>query len=219
LRTQPLYTLILNVPPLANPEDSVFVWVGATLINGYFIQVGMSSSYTVDKSGNMQWNYFWEMWDDQDNYLYGYQDLMSAHGWDNDRENTFTITCQDPTTGEWEFWVNEEVIGTTNTGSCTMDVSDTSLVWELTSPTLPGSADLPSFAPTELTNMQYWDGYDWVDVDGATLTYGYGLIKDGTVVDQASVCPPYGVVPVTNGFSVGSGLECLPDGAELWSSR
>lgn len=209
----------IDVPPLSNLDDSVFVWVGATLLNGYFIQVGMSSSQTTDDSGNMEWNYFWEMWDDQDNYLYGYQEPMSVYGWDNNKENTFTITCQDPASGEWEFWVNEQVVGTTNTGSCDMDVADTSLVWELTTAALPGDAALPEFTATDLTNMEYWDGYDWVPVDGATLTYGYGLIKDGTEVDPASVCPPYGVTLLSNGFSVGSGLECLSDGVELWSSK
>ena len=206
----------IDVAPLSNTDDNIFIWVGATLVNNYFVQVGMSSSNTVDENGNMEWNYFWEMWDDQDNYLYGYQAPLSDYGWDNNKENTFTITCQDPAAGGWEFWVNEEVVGTTNTGSCAMDVADTSLVWELTSPTKPGE-NLPEFLPTNLTNMQYWDGYDWVDVDSATLTYGYGLIKDGTVIDPASVCPPYGVTLLANGFSVGSGLECLPDGAELWN--
>lgn len=207
----------VDVPPLTNADDSVFIWVGATLLNDYFIQVGMSSSDTVDENGNMQWNYFWEMWDDQDNYLYGFQDPLSTYGWDNNKENTFTISCQDPATGEWEFWINDEVVGTTNTGSCAMDVADTSLVWELTSPTKPGDETLPKFLPTNLTDMQYWDGYDWVDVESATLTYGYGLIKEGTEIDPASVCPPYGVELLANGFSVGSDLECLPDGAELWS--
>lgn len=205
----------IDMPPPTNPEDSVFVWVGATLLNDYFVQVGMSSSSTVDDAGNMQWNYFWEMWDDEDNYLYGYQAPLSDYGWDNNSENTFTITCQDPATGEWEFWVNETVVGTTTTGNCDFDVADTSLVLEITTPTLPAS-DLPELTPVDLTAMEYWDGYDWIDVDSATLTYGYGLIKDGTEIDQASVCPPYGVTGLSNGFRVGSDLECLADGAVLW---
>lgn len=205
------------VQPLQNPDDSVFIWVGATLDNDYFIQVGMSSSQTVDDVGNMVWNYFWEMWDDQGNYLYGYQELLSAYGWDKNTENKFTITCQDPATGQWEFWVNDEVVGTTNTESCALDVVNTSLVWELVTEKPAGDADLPTFTPTRLHAMQYWDGYDWIDVTAATLTYGYGLVNIGTESDPASVCPPYGAAALSKGFKAGSDLECLPGDAELWS--
>lgn len=205
------------VQPLQSPDDSVFVWVGATLDNDYFIQVGMSSSQTVDDAGNMAWNYFWEMWDDQGNYLYGYQDPLSTNGWDQNTENKFTITCQDPATGQWEFWVNDEVVGTTNTESCALDVANTSLVWELVTEKPAGDTDLPTFTPTRLHTMQYWDGYDWIDVTAATLTYGYGLVNIGTESDPASVCPPYGAEALTAGFKAGSGLECLPDAAVLWN--
>ncbi|MBI4407627.1 MAG: hypothetical protein HY565_03970 [Candidatus Kerfeldbacteria bacterium] len=207
----------IDMQPLANPDDTVFAWVGATLDNDYFIQVGISSSQIVDDSGNMEWNYFWEMWDAQGNYLYGYQELLSTYGWADNAENKFTITCQDPATGQWEFWVNDEVVGTTNTDSCALDVSNTSLVWELVTTSPAGDSNLPVVTPIHLQSMQYWDGYDWLDVAEATLTYGYGLVSVGTESDPASVCPPYGAVGSKKGFKAGSNLECLPGETALWS--
>ncbi len=207
----------IDMQPLQNPGDNEFVWIGATLENGYFVQVGILSSQTVDDEGNMEWSYFWEMWDDEDNYLYGYSEPLSTNGWDENTENVFTISCQDPTTGQWEFWVNDVVVGTTNTESCDLDVSNTSLVWELVTTTPAGDAALPTITPIRLHTMQYWDGYDWIDVAEATLTYGYGLVSVGTESDPASVCPPYGAEALKKGFKAGSGLECLPSAAALWS--
>lgn len=199
--------------------DYGHLWVGAKLDNGYFIQVGMASSNTVDAEGNMEWNYFWEVWNDQNEYIYGYQDAMAEEGWDANADNTFSLTCQNPDAGTWEFWVNEQVVGTTTTGDCAVNLHNASVTWELVTEQTPGGT-LPTFGPFQLGQMQYWDGYNWLDVPGATLTYGYGYIKNGTARDQASVCPPYGVTAAAKGsslFSAGSGLTCLEQGAQLWS--
>ncbi len=199
--------------------DYGHLWVGAKLDNGYFIQVGMASSDAVDADGNMIWDYFWEVWNDQNEYIYGYQSAMTENAWDQNAENTFSITCQDPDSGTWEFWVNQLTVGTTTTGDCGMDLTNASLTWELVTDKTPGQA-LPKFGPFQLGPMEYWDGYDWLAVPDATLTYGYGYIKDGTVVDQASVCPPYGATAAAAGqsvFSAGATLSCLSQGAQLWS--
>ncbi len=199
--------------------DHGYLWVGATLANGYFVQVGMATSDQRDADGNMQWNYFWQVWDDNNTYLYGYENAMTQNNWHLNTENTFTLTCQNPDTGTWEFWVNEEVIGTASTGSCNMDLKNASVTWELVTNKTPQDI-LPTFGPFQLGTMEYWDGYNWLNVADARLTYGYGLISDGTVADTDSVCPPYGVMAAeanSSVFTAGSTLPCLAPGALLWS--
>lgn len=208
-----------KAPPMTNADDVGSLWVGAVLDNNYFIQVGMMSSTESDADGNMEWTYFWQMWDDQDNYKYGLQEAMSNYDWDQNAANTFTMTCQDPDKGEWEFWVNEEVVGKVSTGSCDMDIYNGQVFWELTTPTAATNKDaLPEFGPFTLGEFEYWDGYDWQPIQSSDLSYSYGRIIDGTATDQASVCPPYGVkaMPGKEAFQVGSTLACLENGAVLW---
>ncbi|MBI2415871.1 MAG: hypothetical protein HYV33_04395 [Candidatus Kerfeldbacteria bacterium] len=208
-----------GVPPMASANDSGSLWTGVVLDNNYFIQLGMISSDQADADGSMQWNYFWEMWDDHDNYVYGLQVPMSDTGWNTNPANTFTLTCQDPTTGDWEFWVNDEVVGRTNTGDCALQLRNVHLFWELTTTTIDTS-QLPTFGPFTLRDLEFWDGFAWAPIKRATLSYSYGRIVDGTSVDQNSVCPPYGAELYTGetaGFRAGSGLNCLPQDTTLWS--
>ena len=205
-----------EVAPMTDPDDDGSLWVGAVLDNDYFIQIGMNSSTETDSNGNMQWNYFWQMWDDQDNYKYGLQEPLENYDWHEGEPNTFTLTCQDPETGEWEFWVNDNVVGKTNTGSCAMDVYDAHVFWELTTKKTD-KATLPTFGPFTISNFEYWDGYDWQPVTGVTTSYGYGRVEDGTVADQAAVCPPYGVEDgPKKTLVVGSTVACAEIDQDLW---
>lgn len=199
--------------------DHGYLWVGATLSNGYFVQVGMSTSERVDADGNMIWNYFWQVWDNNNTYLYGYEDYMTESDWDLNADNTFTLTCQNPDTGTWEFWVNQKTIGTASTGSCNMDLKNASVAWEVVTTKTPQDT-LPTFGPFQIGTMEYWDGYSWLNVTNARLTYGYGLINEGTIADATSVCPPYGVAAAEDNsgfFTAGSTLSCLSPGELLWA--
>lgn len=216
----PALRLTLDYPqvePMTDANDVGSLWVGAILDNNYFIQIGMMSSTATAADGHMAWNYFWQMWDDQDHYLYGLEEPMSTYDWDQNATNTFTMTCQDPATGTWEFWVNDEVVGKTSTGQCDFDVYNGHVFWELTT-SKTNQADLPTFGPFTLGKFQYWDGYDWKPVQSATTSYGYGRIIDGTTNDVGGVCPPYGIQagPDKRSFQAGSTLTCLENGAVLW---
>lgn len=215
------YQFTLNYPkvkPMPD-EDTGSLWVGAVLDNDYFIQIGMMSTDEVDADGNMIWSYFWEMWDDQDNYLYGLQDNMSYYGWDQEETNVFSMACVDAETGTWEFWVNDTVVGQTVTGSCATHVTNSYIFWEMTT-NKTDKASLPEFGPFTIGNFEYWDGFEWYPVEHSTLSYSYGRIVDGTVIDQAAVCPPYGAAKLDDtlesDFIVGSGVECLEYGSQLW---
>lgn len=202
------------------PEnDSGSLWVGAVLDNDYFIQIGMMSTTRVDADGNMVWSYFWEMWDDQDNYLYGLQDDMTYYGWDQNATNIFNMSCVDPEQGTWEFWVNDTMVGRTNTGSCATQVTNSYVFWEMTT-TKTDKALLPEFGPFTVGSFEYWDGYDWYPVEHATLSYSFGQVVNGTQVDQANVCPPYGAMALDDtpekDFRVGSTLSCLEQATQLW---
>ncbi len=206
-----------EVPPLTDADDIGSLWVGVVLDNDYFIQVGMMSSTEADTQGNMRWNYFWQMWDDQDNYKYGLQEPMENYGWEANDTNQFTLTCQDPETGTWEFWVNDTVVGRTDTESCALDIYNSQVFWEMTTPKT-ANADLPTFGPFTFSDFEYWDGYDWQSVQSATLSYGYGQILAGTDKDQASVCPPYGAVSdsANKTFQAGTNLPCSAIDSVLW---
>lgn len=207
-----------HIKPLPD-DDTGSLWVGAVLDNNYFIQIGMMTTTETDADGNMVWSYFWEMWDDQDNYLYGLQDNMSYYGWDQNDSNVFNMSCVDPDTGTWEFWVNDTMVGQTNTGSCATHVTNSYIFYEMTT-NKTDQATLPEFGPFTIGNFEYWDGYDWYPVEQGVLSYSYGRIVDGTVVDQDSVCPPYGATKLDDtperDFRVGSQVECLEYGAQLW---
>lgn len=206
-----------KVLPMSDPNDDGSLWVGLVLDNDYFVQIGMNSSTETDSNGNMQWDYFWQMWDDQDNYKYGLQEPLENYGWHDGEPNTFTITCQDPETGEWEFWVNDTTVGKTNTGSCAMDVYNAHIFWELTTKKTD-KADLPTFGPFTISNFEYWDGYDWQPVTGVTASYGYGRVEDGTTSNQALVCPPYGVeAGPKKSIKVGSTVGCSEANQPLWN--
>ncbi|EKD76481.1 MAG: hypothetical protein ACD_43C00095G0002 [uncultured bacterium] len=206
-----------KVAPMADDNDSGSLWVGVTLDNDYFIQIGMNSSTKTDSNGNMRWNYFWQMWDDKDNYKYGLQEPLENYDWHENASNTFTLTCQDPDTGEWEFWVNGTVMGKTNTGSCAMDVNNSHIFWELTTDKTE-QAELPTFGPFTISNYEYWDGYDWQPVTSAITSYGYGKVIDGTESNQTAVCPPYGIeAGPKKTLILGSTVSCLPDNQEIWN--
>ena len=197
--------------------DHGFLWVGAILDNGYFIQVGLITSQYLNENGTMQWDYFWEMWDDQGVYQEGEQASLDYQQWDENETNQFTLTCQDPNTGTWEFWVNGTTIGTVTTGDCNTNLDNVSLTWEVVTNKTPVDA-LPVFGPFKLNNLQYWDGEkNWYDVEEAGIGYGYGAVSEGTIQDQASVCPPYGAESLKKGFLAGSTLSCLTSGELLWA--
>ena len=75
----------------------------------------------------------------------------------------------------------------------------------------------PEFGPFELGNMEYWDDTQWLPVEGASISYSYGRVVDGTTVDVDAVCPPYGAAPSNaTTFTVGSGVNCTPIGESAW---
>ncbi len=206
-----------DVPLMLDEADTGSLWVGTILDNDYFVQVGMMSSIDADADGNMAWNYFWEMWDDQDVYRYGLQNDLAPYLTEEDP--TFTLTCQDPDAGEWQFWVNDELVGKTYTdGSCSNTITSSFIFWEMTTDKPSDGLEIPEFGPYTLKNFEYWDGYDWLPVESATASYSYGRVVDGTVRDQASVCPPYGLQPVEGerAMRVGFGIECLEQDATIW---
>ncbi|MDP3970986.1 MAG: hypothetical protein Q8P90_04810 [bacterium] len=205
-----------NTPPLSEGNDGS-LWVGALLDNDYFIQIGLMAMDDSDGDGNAEWGYFWEMWDDQDNYLYGLQEPLVSNDWDTSESNSFSMTCQDPVEGEWEFWVNDVVVGKTYTGSCDLALRNSYIFWELTT-NEPGKDNLPEFGPFTIGGFEFWDGYTWAPITSAYLSYSYGLVKDGTLIDKESVCPPYGAEAIDgkDSFKVGSDLECLELYSDLW---
>ncbi len=205
-----------DMPPMGSESDTGSIWVGSDLDNGDFVQVGMMSSTEAEADGAMSWNYFWEMWDDQDVYQYGLQDDLASY-LRADTDPVFTLTCQDPATGEWQFWVNDITVGKTFTGSCDTSLESSYVFWEMTTDKTDKAA-LPTFGPLTIKNFEYWDGYAWVPVEHTTASYSYGRIVDGTVLDQASVCPPYGVVgnATEKTARFGSGVDCAATGGQLW---
>jgi len=205
-----------KIAPLARASDTGSLWLGSVLQNNYFIQVGMMTSDQRDSDGSMKWNYFWEMWDDQNRYIAGLMQPMSTFHWNVNSSNTFSMTCTDPTTGEWQFSVNDQVVGKTYTQSCATLMRRTYLFWELTTPTTDKS-QLPEFGPFTFHNFQFWDGYNWVGVPQVELSYSYGPVSTTTSFDQASVCPPYGAATsMDRVFQVGSTLSCVSAGTRLW---
>lgn len=204
-----------DVAPMTDEADTGSLWVGTSLDNGYFIQVGAMSTNYADENGNMDWNYFWEVWDDQDNYLYGLQDDLSLYETENDP--SFTLTCQDPATGDWEFWVNDEIVGKANTGDCSTTLRNAYVFWEMTTDKTSKEA-LPGFGPYTFKNFEYWDGYDWQPVEKTYVSYSYGSVAEGTQRDQDNVCQPYGAEAVAGERAArfGSGLGCMPMDTVIW---
>lgn len=216
----PGYRFTVDFPedmlPMDDEADTGSIWVGSDLDNGDFVQVGMMSSTEAEADGTMSWNYFWEMWNDQDVYQYGLQDDLAPY-LNSDTDPVFTLTCQDPATGEWQFWINDVTVGKTYTGSCDTKLENSYVFWELTT-NKTDKTTLPNFGPLTLKNFEYWDGYAWTPVEHAKTSYSYGRIVDGTVLDQASVCPPYGVMSnvAEKTAQFGSGVGCTAIDARLW---
>lgn len=206
-----------HIEPFKNADDVGSLWVGSALKNDYFIQLGMMTSQNKDDDGSMQWNYFWEMWDDQDRYVAGLMQPMSDFGWNQNASNTFALTCTDPATGEWQFTVNDQVVGKTYTKSCAVSIRNTYLFWELTTPTTEPN-QLPVFGSFTFHDFTFWDGYNWLAVPQTELSYSHGPVSTSTSFNQAAVCPPYGAATSVDArlFQVGSGLDCLPAGTQLW---
>ena len=130
------------------------------------------------------------------------------------------MVCTDPSTGEWEFRVNGKTFGRTTTESCGLNVANTSLAFEVVSDTgtVDNAASLPNLGPLVLGNMQFWDDAQWHTIPKAVLSYSAGDTDNGTQVEQAAVCPPYGAQPLDSvHFSVGSNLECAPVGSLIWT--
>lgn len=222
LLPQPAFQVNLTYPQLKpgtfSAGDTGSFWLGAILDNDYFVQVGMISTQQFDVDGSLQWDYFWEMWDDQNVYRYGLEAPMSNYQWNERRDNTFTLRCIDPATGKWEFSVNDVVVGTTNTTNCATDLRNANVFWEITTQN-NSSAHLPTVGPFQMTKFRYADdGVTLQPVLRATASYSYGRIVDGAEVDQANVCPPYGAAPLlaVRGAQFGSGLDCLEQGSFLW---
>lgn len=223
---QPRFKVNLDytkMAPLTNPSATGSLWVGTVLDNNYFIQVGMMTSNQTDSDGSMQWNFFWEMWDDQNTYVAGLMKPMSSYGWNTNASNTFMMMCTNPSTGEWEFKVNDKVVGQTFTKSCALSEGDTYLFWELTTPQAHSESttnnQLPTFGPFKLHDFEYWDGTTWLDVPSARLAYSYGPVSTSTQYDQVDVCPPYGAgADDLHDFIVGSTLDCELAGSLLWQS-
>lgn len=205
-----------DVLPMADAADTGSLWVGSELNNGHFVQIGLMSSTEAEADGTMSWNYFWEMWDDQDVYQYGLQDNIAQY-LTAEHDPVFTLTCQDPATGEWQFWVNDVTVGKTFTGSCDTSLDSSYVFWEMTTNKTDKTA-LPAFGPFTVKNFEYWDGYAWTPIDRTVLSYSYGRIVDGTVRDQASVCPPYGAESnvAEKVIRFGSGLGCPAIDTQLW---
>lgn len=200
-----------------NEAHTGSLWVGAILDNNYFIQIGMMSSGGANVEGKMDWSYFWEMWDDNDVYKYGLREPLANYAWDENDSNTFTMTCQDPETGKWEFWINDVTVGTTYTENCDLDLRNSYIFWEMTSTEQDGSK-IPAFGPFTLYDFEYWDGYTWQPIEQTYASYSAGKVVDGTSIDQAAVCPPFGIAPLEDkdGIIAGSTVPCTEYNTTLW---
>lgn len=222
LLTQPEFQVSLNYPQVDattfTESDTGSFWLGLVLDNDYFIQVGMISTDQRGPTGVMQWDYFWEMWDDQNVYRYGLEAPMSNYLWDTQPSNLFAMRCVDPTTGEWEFSINGVIVGTTHTINCQADLRNANVFWEITTP-LSSNSTLPSVGPFNMNQFYYAEqGSTLQPVLSATVSYSYGRIVDGAVINQAMVCPPYGAASLGYGLGAqfGSGLNCLAQDSFLW---
>ncbi len=197
-------------------------WVGETLSNGAFVQVGyevenQSGYYPTDcnlngcngsvyiSAGIPTW--FWEYFPSNYNgssFLGGIGPNDSAG--QNGSFNTYSMNSSGDV---WSFYFNGQKIGSANMGTANSGANPPSALGELAE-----VYDNSQYMnPVEFKNLKYFDNGEFIQVPVAYSTISYGKGSDTLLPNL------YGVEEVgsyTNVFRVGSGIP-LNNQSRLWS--
>ena len=203
-------------------QGSFGFWVGETLSNGGFAQVGyevenQSGYYPTDcningcngsvfvSAGVPTW--FWEYFP----YNYNGSSFLGGIGSNGSagQEGTFNTYAMNASGDIWTFYFNGQAIGSVNMGTANSGENPPTAIGELAA----ASDNSQYMNPVEFKNLKYfYDGtFFQVPVAYSTISYGKG--------SDTSLPNMYGVEEVgdyTNVFRVGSGVS-LNNGSMLWS--
>ncbi len=204
-------------------DGSLGFWVGESLSNGAFVQTGyeipnVSGMYptnctqsgctgnTYISAGTPVW--FWEYFpaDYTGNSFYGSiggNDSAGAYG----KFNTYSFNYSN---GMWDFYFNGNMTGSVNLGAQDSDANPITAFAEyanVNTNTLP-------MAIVSFRNLSYYTGESYRLVQKGYSYVGYGSGSETALKN------PYGiqeVMPYTNYFEIGSGLQTPANFTELWA--
>jgi hypothetical protein len=214
---------IETVSPQSVAIGSLAYWVGETLSNGAFIQVGYevpnATGYlpqTCDLSGctgrvllnASEPAWFWEYFPAYSNSQSGFyggiggEGLLGVNG-------TFNTYSFNSTGNTWNLYVNNQQVGSVNLGTSTSGQNPIIAIGEY------ANAESSAYSMPDVTfrNLQTYNNKNYVPV-----TTGYSTISFGKA-SKTNTQNPYGVAEVgnqTDYFVVGSGLP-LYNTRLLWN--
>ncbi len=215
---------IQTIAPQSPSSGALGFWVGETLQNGAFVQVGyevpnVSGDYPKTctasgcngtvflKAGYPAW--FWEYFPIGGNSTGFYGGVgPSGSAGTNGTFNMYSFSSNGDT---WNFYFNGQLIGSANLGTSTSGPYVPSAYAELAN-----ANNTDTFMKTVMfKNMSYMKNGALHLLQSATAYVGYG---SGS---KTNIANPYGVKEVggyANYFEVGSAVQSVRSGALLWTS-
>ncbi len=202
-------------------SGSIAFWVGETLQNGAFIQVGylvlnesgnypsyctdVCHNYTYIKKGSPSW--FYEYFNSQsDTAFHGAVGANGSAGANNTMHTYGFYSAGDI----WHIFMDNTTLGEINLG--TNNSGNNPPVAFAEAANVTGTDD--KIIPVQFKNLSFYR-------NGTYLPSRYGYFFEGYGAGSLKSIPnPYGVIELynrTNYFEVGSGISSPTNGKELWS--
>ncbi len=213
---------IQTVTPQKLINGSMAFWVGETLSNGAFLQIGYSisnqtgnlttdctttgcSNSTFVKAGDAEW--FYEYFEPGNNSTFFGTTGPDASAGVNGTFNTYSFYSLGNT---WYFLFNNKTIGSVNLGT-----SDSGIYTPIAVGEMANTSNAKTYMrPVVFSNLSAYKYDMFLPVQTAYGTINYG------VGSETNIPNPYGVQEIdsrTNYFKVGSGLPMSTNNTKLWS--
>ena len=213
---------IQTIAPQSLTSGSMAFWVGETLSNGAFLQVGYTipnetgnltisctkkgcANSTFVRAGDAEWFYEYFL-PGNNNTFYGSTGPDGSAGL-NGTFNTYSFYSLGNT---WYFMFNNKTIGSANLGASNSGPYTPIAIAEMANAS-NGKTHMRQVAFANLSAYQY-DKFLPVQSAYGTINYGVG--------SKTNIANPYGVQEIgkrTNYFAVGSGLNTTANNTKLWS--
>ncbi|MDE1874066.1 MAG: hypothetical protein KGI04_03020 [Candidatus Micrarchaeota archaeon] len=212
---------IETVIPQSIASGSMAFWVGETLSNGAFLQIGYTipnetgnittdctrsgcSNSTFVHAGHAEW--FYEYFPPGNNDTFFGSTGPDGSAGTNGTFNTYAFYSLGST---WYFQVNNQTVGSADLGTASSNIYTPLAIAEIANTSGAGTIMKPVLF-ANLSAYQY-DKFLPVSRGYATINYGVGSLTN--------IPNPYGVQEIgtrTNYFEVGSGLPTSANTTQLW---
>ena len=214
---------IKTVIPQEISDGSLAFWVGETLSDGAFVQMGyvienqsgnypsycnMSgcSGYEYLSANEAEWFYEYFPSSGNGSSFLGRLGPAGSAG-SNDQVNNYSFYSLGNT---WYFILNGNEVGNVSLGTGNSGSNVPVAFGELANT----STSNQNIYPVRMSNLTYYNGGSWYKAQSAYSYIGYGVGSEKVLED------PYGVEEVGNRinyFEVGSGLYTPANGTQMWS--